>query len=112
MFTFGIFTTHTPYIVMVVFYAYFLIFGVNKTGEGKIKVTEKSQTVQIHVDNSVHQAPANTYCFYSFLAESAEIENIEKCKVRQKWKHFGVDKTYSKDHYGNVFFGRPPPFLA
>jgi hypothetical protein len=30
MFTIGIFTTHLPYIAFVVFYAFFLFFGVNK----------------------------------------------------------------------------------
>ena len=41
MFTFGIFTTHLPYVAFVVFYAYFLLFGVNKASSGEIENGEK-----------------------------------------------------------------------
>jgi hypothetical protein len=41
MFTFGLFTTHFPYLAFVVFYAYFLIFGVGKATSGEIESDEK-----------------------------------------------------------------------
>lgn len=112
MFTFGIFTTHTPYIVMVAFYAYFLIFGVNQAADGKIKITEKSTTVQIHLNNSVEQAPADTFSFYSALTESRETDIFENAKVKQKWKHFGVDKIFQQDFPKSALFSRPPPAIA
>lgn len=112
MFTFGIFTTHIPYIAIVAFYAYFLLFGVNKVSEGNIKVVEKSHPIQFHIDNSVKQAPADTYGFYCTFAESSEIEILEKSVVKQKWKHFGVDKIFSQNCPEYALFGRPPPALA
>ncbi len=36
MFTFGIFTTHIPYIAVVAFYAFFLLFGAEKASSGEI----------------------------------------------------------------------------
>jgi hypothetical protein len=42
MFTIGIFTTHLPYIAFVVFYAFFLLFGVNKASSGEIQWGESS----------------------------------------------------------------------
>lgn len=112
MFTFGIFTTHIPYIAMVAFYAYFLLFGVNQAADGKIKIAKKSHTVQIHINNSVKQAPADTYSFYASLTESSETDIFEKAKVKQRWKHFGVNKIFPQDNPDKARFGRPPPVLA
>ena len=112
MFTFGIFTTHIPYIAMFAFYAYFLLFGVNRLDDSKIEVADKSHSVQIHIDNSVEQAPANTYSFYAVLLDNTENDAVEKSKIKQKWKHFGVNKTFPEDHPENALFGRPPPVLA
>lgn len=112
MFTFGIFTTHIPYILMVAFYAYFLLFGVNQTAEGKVEIAEKSITVQVHLNNSDVQSPANTYTFYSSLTECSETDIFEKSKVKQKWKHFGIDTIFSQTYLENSFFGRPPPVFA
>jgi hypothetical protein len=41
MFTVGIFTTHIPYIAFVVFYAWFLLFGIGKAASGEIETGEK-----------------------------------------------------------------------
>jgi len=108
MFTFGIFTTHIPYIAMLVFYAYFLLFGVNQASEGKIQIAEKSFTVNVHIDNSVKQAPADTYRFYSALTET---DIFEKAKIEQKWKHFTVDNNLSQKLLENTLFSRPPPLF-
>ena len=112
MFTFGIFTTHIPYIAMIAFYAYFLLFGVNKCDDSKVKVADNSHTIQIHIDNSVEQAPVNTFSFYSALLEKTENDIVEKSIVKQKWKHFSVDKVFTAEHPENALFGRPPPVLA
>jgi hypothetical protein len=52
MFTIGIFTTHLPYIAFVVFYAFFLLFGVNKASSGEIQWGE---------NNLVLKAPATEF---------------------------------------------------
>lgn len=112
MFTFGIFTTHLPYIAMVAFYAYFLIFGVDQANDGKIKIDEKSQTVQIHISNSVETVSIDTYCFYKTFDEIIEMHIFEKTTVKRKWKHHGVAKFTSQDYPENALFSRPPPALA
>lgn len=111
MFTFGIFTTHFPYIAVVAFYAYFLFFGVDKISDGSVKVADKSHTIQIHNNNSVQQAPADTFRFYASLLEETETF-AEQAKVKQKWKHFSINNNFPKEHPENALFGRPPPYLA
>lgn len=113
MFTFGIFTTHIPYIAMVAFYAYFLIFGVNQTASGKIKITEKSATVQMHLNDAVDVINTNSSdCFYAAFVEKTASKVFEKSKVKQRWKHFGADKISPQRYLDNTLFGRPPPQLA
>lgn len=43
MFTIGIFTTHLPYIVLVVFYAFFWVIGYDNA----VSVTARSENLQI-----------------------------------------------------------------
>jgi len=112
MFTFGIFTTNLPYIAMVAFYAYFLIFGVDKANDGKIKIVEKSQTVQIHISNSLEIVSADINCFYKAFDEIIETHIFEKTTVKRKWKHHGVAKFTSQDYPEYALFSRPPPTLA
>ena len=111
MFTFGIFTTHIPYIAMVAFYAYFLLFGVNKSADNKAQV-EKSQFVQLHIDNSVEIISEDSNCFYFTFSDELPSFVLDRAKEKQKWKHFGVDKIFSQDYAENALFGRPPPVLA
>jgi hypothetical protein len=112
MFTFGIFTTHLPYITIVAFYAYFLIFGVNQPTDGKITTAKESISVQIHLNNSIEQTPADTFNFYTSLSEISETYCFENSKVKQKWKHLGVNKIFKQDHCKSTLFSRPPPALA
>ncbi|MDB4584563.1 hypothetical protein N9164_15535, partial [Draconibacterium sp.] len=103
MFTFGIFTTHIPYIAIVAFYAYFLIFGVNQTASDKIKITEKSATVQIHLNNAADvNITISTDCFYSAFVEKTASNVFEKSKVKQRWKYFGADKISSQHYLNNT----------
>ena len=112
MFTFGIFTTHLPYITIVAFYAYFLIFGVNQAADDKISIAEKSITVQIHLNNSHEQAPVDIFSFYSSLTESRETDIFENAQVKQKYKLFGADKLFAQESPVNALFSRPPPVIA
>ncbi|WP_346855944.1 hypothetical protein [uncultured Draconibacterium sp.] len=112
MFTFGIFTTHIPYIAMVAFYAYFLIFGVEQPADVKSKHTEKSFIVQTHINNTSEIIPANTICFYSVFTEKTASSVFEQTKVRQKWRCFGADRFFPQDYPENTLFCRPPPVWA
>lgn len=112
MFTFGIFTTHLPYITIIAFYAYFLIFGVNKAADGKIVNAEQSITVQIHLNNSIEKAPTNTYSFYSSLIENRESHIFKDSQVKQKCRLCGIEKFFLQDYTENALFSRPPPAIA
>lgn len=112
MFTFGIFSTHLPYIAMVAFYAYFLIFGVNQSSKGKIQIAEKSHTVQVHINNSDEIIKADTHCFYDAFTELVASKVLENSKVKQKWKYFGEDDLLPKHFVVSILFSRPPPQLA
>jgi len=112
MFSVGIFTTHLPYIAMFVFYAWFLIVGVNKTNDGEIQLADKSSTIQMHIDCSVEFFNAENQCFYLSFAETIETGFFEKAKVKQKWKYFARKIFSSQDYPENNLFCRPPPELA
>ncbi len=112
MFSVGIFTTHIPYVVMLVFYAWFLITGVNKTGEGKIKVAEKSITIQQHINASDDFSDVDTYAFYSSLTEINPETKIHLSETKQKWKQSDCVYFHTQDYCGNSLFCRPPPVVA
>lgn len=111
MFTFGIFSTHIPYIAFVVFYAYFLITGVEKASNGEIQsvknhfVTE--QSVGYHSD--LNDTSGNFYLANPDIDLYAWFEIFS---FKRKIIH-GVDPTvlmYHSDFY-TPFSNRPPPFL-
>jgi len=112
MFSVGIFTTHLPYIAMVVFYAWFLIVGVNKTNDGEIQFTDNSSTIQMHIDYSVENIKAENQCFYLSFAERFETVLFEKARVKQKWKYFIQNPGKTSSHNPGSLFNRPPPQLV
>ncbi|MDX8337835.1 hypothetical protein SLH46_01490 [Draconibacterium sp. IB214405] len=108
MFTVGIFTTHFPYVVFIVFYAYFLLFGVEQAHDGKIQVAEKSVQIEYHV-NHAHANAETSQTFnyqsalnYSFNESCDEINRIKKWIIREALYH-------SQDTFLETPFSRPPP---
>ncbi len=112
MFTFGIFTTHLPYIAMVAFYAWFLVCGVNQSSKGKIQLAEKSPTVQIHINNSDKSIQAESYCFYDNFMEITASAVFEKAKENQKWKYTGLESKWPLASLKRSLFCRPPPLFC
>lgn len=113
MFSFGIFTTHLPYVAFVVFYAYFLIFGLEKSHDGEIQVSEHSVHIQYHV-NDFQPTAVLTYHFQQ-QQYYAEIEHIRLCckSALQKWKWFNTQCfTIQQDYVQELPFCRPPPSFA
>jgi len=109
MFTFGIFSTHIPYIAFVVFYAYFLITGVEKASKGEFQsgknVFTTEQFAETHFDlndtsgNYYHTNPdINSYAYFEIFS------------FKQKIIH-GVDPSvlmYHSEFY-TPLANRPPP---
>jgi hypothetical protein len=114
MFTIGIFTTHLPYIAFVVFYAFFLLFGVNKVSSGEIQWGESNIILKAPAEEiaevnftdfskSYYQKGAGIFSpgtadFYVFKENiqyaSFYPENIRQC------------------FFSQALFSRPPPVLS
>lgn len=112
MFFVGIFTTHIPYLVLVVFYAYFLIFGIENAHEGKIVIAEKSVTNEYHLNGFEDNSISETGIFYLSAATFTEQIAFNEHYVRQKWKVCRVNEPFSQAFICSNLFSRPPPQLA
>lgn len=110
MFTFGIFTTHLPYVAVVAFYAYFLIFGVNKTTNGEIESTEASFRIEIESKKSLDLPNDDSNFYYQtdfdFYTHSYLERSIFKRKI--KYKNSFIAEPLQSGFY-STHFGRPPP---
>jgi len=112
MFTFGLFTTHFPYLAFVVFYAYFLIFGVGKAASGEIESDEKYFQTEWFVESQNNPEVAdfhfsNDFDFSEFLfagpgnflsAKKSDFPQTAGQKFRHGW-------------YCSSLFCRPPPLV-
>jgi hypothetical protein len=97
---------------MVAFYAYFLLFSVNKTSEGEIRIVKKSHSIEIQTNlNGETIANDACYSFNSFFCETPHYV-FEKSIEKQKWKHSRVVKKIPFNFPNSTLFGRPPPVLA
>ena len=66
MFTVGIFTTHIPYIAFVVFYAYFILFGINKASSGELSATDSEIKTQITFSPNSNKSIQDTYNYHAY----------------------------------------------
>lgn len=113
MFTLGIFTTHLPYIALVMFYAFFWMIGVDKEAGEKISSSNSSLTLlQI---NEHHEALSDyDYCFkndnydsgHFFTVSSACFEPLKKLIHNGYYLIKHSDSTFK-----GTLFSRPPPVI-
>lgn len=112
MFTVGIFTTHFPYIAFVVFYAYFLIFGVEKANNGEIRLTEHSVRIEQHI-NDFQAITVQAFDFFALHAtDGIEHATISCQQAKQKWKLCHRHILHVQEYIKESQFSRPPPALA
>ncbi len=107
MFTFGLFTTHIPYIAFVVFYAYFLLFGVEKASKGEIQTYDKSFITEFQVVKHVN---ADDILCYYYQSHSEASGNFKAFLFKPKIKH--REQTSALFHQFDILsslFNRPPP---
>lgn len=115
MFTLGIFTTHIPYIALVVFYAFFWIVGINKASAGELQPAKSSVLIEL---TTTEIAPE------LYPDDSFNAQNLVDCYFRpvnynlafaalQKLKHkcFNADIQLLNALDFN-YFNRPPPILS
>ena len=115
MFTLGIFTTHIPYIALVVFYAFFWVFGVNKASSGEIQLAENRISLEIPtVEIDFEIAKNNSFTVQNpfdqfFLPPDYNTSFSALQKLRYKVLHLEKQR---QNHTYAVLFSRPPPFLS
>ena len=110
MFTFGIFTTHFPYLVFVVFYAYFLIFGVNKAATGELQLSDSNFKTEIQSSRSYADLSDDSNYYYQtdvdFYYHSHFEESIFKRKIKYQ-SNFNSETLQTG--FNPIHFSRPPP---
>lgn len=112
MFTFGIFTTHIPYIALMAFYAYFLLFGMEKASKGEIPIENNTFIFKVQIAESPDAG--NPVCYYyhtsDLFAEHAKFEDfVFKRKISLP---AFADNLYYRFQFSPTTFNRPPPFIG
>jgi len=109
MFTVGIFTTHIPYIAFVVFYAWFLLFGVSKAASGEIETGEKYCKTEWVAEKHYNISDSNSSNFY-INSETVKYSGFEEIHFKQKiiYPEY-VFRKHKQDYFCSSLFCRPPP---
>lgn len=113
MFTVGIFTTHLPYIALVVFYAFFWVFGINKATACEIDSGETVFTAKISVYEVIPHLSETAFFDKKAAADHCFIppDNSYYTSAIQKIIHKGYYLfEYFPDNFYHVLLSRPPPF--
>jgi hypothetical protein len=97
---------------MFAFYAFFLIFGENKTVEDQIQVSENSIKIEVHLNHSSHVSNPISLCYYYKFSENTPTENFDIGRIKQKRKYFEIAKRLTTDYPEFSLYSRPPPELA
>lgn len=115
MFTFGIFTTHLPYIALVVFYAFFWIIGVNKAFSGELQPAEKTIFIEFAAGEYFTETDQNDAITCANFSDQHFLTNDYNVAfaVLQKLKHKCIafeNQPHLSLH--TSLFSRPPPFFS
>lgn len=113
MFTFGIFTTHLPYVAFVVFYAYFLLFGMkNLPVQEENKISQSKLIIQVQSDRLLSDQISGSCYYYKTLLDISIKKNLGESIFREKINHqCCLDIGYWQDILSTSIFSRPPPSL-
>lgn len=112
MFTFGIFTTHLPYVAFMAFYAYFLLFGVNKAVSGEIETHEKFCKTQWIVQKHFNKDDVKAFHYSDFNCD--EIQNQRHSVFETKPGIIPPEFQalfFISEKYTTQLFCRPPPTI-
>lgn len=114
MFTIGIFTTHLPYIAFVVFYAFFLLFGVNKASSGEIQLSENNLVLKAP-ETLFSEAEAAEFSSYSYHEEAGIFSagTAEFFVFKENIQHAAFyPENIRQCYFSQALFCRPPPVLS
>lgn len=112
MFTFGIFSTHLPYLAFVFFYAFFFLFGMQKVADDDLTDDEKYFRHHVIVVTD-HQLDANTgqFNFNAFdFMQSPEKGRTFSVDRKTTFFYAPAEKLKPEIFYFS-FFSRPPPII-
>lgn len=115
MFTFGIFSTHIPYIAFAVFYAFCLMSGINKASTGDIQWGENYLFIESPSPKTCDKTGAdNQFHFHSHPEDgmfSPGFNEFLVLKKRFSPRLFLADDSW-QFHFSPVLFSRPPPVFS
>lgn len=111
MFTVGIFSTHIPYIAFVLFYAYFLVTGVNKAVSGELSSDEEFYKTEIYASELLIQVKTeiDTYHYFCAISEYKKNNDFEVLHFKRKLKSHEYSVKIPMEYYSASLFNRPPP---
>lgn len=110
MFTFGIFSTHIPYIAFVFFYAFFFLFGYQRAGEPKMESKTHALLYQNSLIPEKHIDTHNENFYFPDLNTSSTYQKTEGFRVHRKTDFQIFPNQQAKsDYFGFSNFSRPPP---
>lgn len=114
MFTIGIFTTHLPYIAFVVFYAFFLLFGVNKASTGEIQWGENNLVMKASATDFVETEAADFSKSQSHEGAGIFSPGIADFFVfKENIQHTAFyPENIRQCYFPQALFSRPPPVLS
>ncbi len=110
MFSVGIFTTHIPYVAMIAFYAFFLLFGAENNGANGVRVAEKTVTAEHHLGSFGNGHAPISNCYHYQVAETISPKIVLQLNARERQGFPGCDiNLCPQKPFGNHLFSRPPP---
>ncbi len=111
MFTFGLFSTHMPYVVMVVFYALYFLFAspsFNAVTENNAEAGDETPEL---VETSQHPTPPVSNFNFSVYVDHVNSSTCLKFPVTEIY-YSPPDKNPEADGFHFCLFSRPPPSFS
>ena len=112
MFSFGIFTTHIPYIAFAVFYAYFLLFGVEQVSNGKIQSSENHLLSELQMERYLPATDFQNHFTSSKIDFQKQTEFEQFIFKRGTNIRINLSITAFYIGHDSPFSNRPPPFFS
>ena len=111
MFTIGIFSTHIPYIALVLFYSFFLFTDINNATYEDIEVGKSYTKTELFVSKVLNHQKPDTFNYYAGIS-SVETNRFEELifKRQIKYPDFISAKT-GNNYISYSLFSRPPPVV-
>lgn len=112
MFTFGIFTTHIPYIAFAVVYAWFLLFGINPPATEELADSGKNISIELPTTNILDASNSSCYYYQADCNITAHLDFEESLFKRKLSYQLSPNSGNWQYLFSKSHFSRPPPSFA